>query len=208
LPEKFHELTDWLDAQLRRAVYDPLLRVEPVDLPAAFQNVVIAYANSLRAVSALALTALGGDIARLFELAERELVLLEDRLQRLGPAAMEGEAVDSALAGIRLRRRVTRGLRHAPVLTAGLEVLGALVAQTMALSTIGYGLTVRARRENLEILAHWSRAYAVKAYAAAKAAWLLAAPSPAEAAPAVSDPDDRELADRGLAHYRRIFDSE
>ena len=30
----------------------------------------------------------------------------------------------------------------------------------------------------------------------------------AQAAPAASDPDDRELADRGLAHYSRILDSE
>ena len=219
LPPGLAEALDRIWDQIEVETLDPLLRAISVEqLARTFERVFPKFRDYYVSTILIIWGWLLEDPQRFSALTIRSFQESERLIRSHGPHWIGHDASLNALHGL---ATITRIAKAATVLldrqgSGDLQpnesnaeaCANALVAYAMAFSAVlaslaalADGRTPSAKLENVAILAHWSKSYAVKAYHLAKATGLLKTVRPSRPVGRSDDEEDLVLAEAGLDSY-------
>lgn len=220
LPPHVVEALDAVAAQVQAQVFDPLLyAANQTALGVEFQKLYPVYWRHHLSTALILFTAISDDLSRFAVLATRGLEESQDVVRHNGPRLIGQEAVLHVLFGLDVIKRVVQGVVSSlsektpptseTAKTPGDEWAAQTVAYSMATSTVLFSISrgqeLCGRLENVQVLARWSRGYAVNAYHLAKQLGFLKPTPPRGVVQSASDDEDLLLAEAGLEEYRRLL---
>lgn len=222
LPRGVVEALEKLGDQIRIEVLEPIVCAETLDaLVRAFERLYPRFQAYYSSTILIIWASVAQDPQRFSALTMRGFHESESLIRDKGPQWIGSDGTSQALAALTTIRRVAKAASELinpavaekvqPDPSVLAEWANAVVAFGLAFSVVVASLqalisgnAISGRLQNIVQLAHWSKAYAGKAYHLAKVIGLLKPVSP-ERPITENDDEDLELAEAGLDDYSKLL---
>jgi hypothetical protein len=222
LPRGVVEALDKLGDQIRIEVLEPIVCAETLDAMArAFERLYPRFQAYQTSTILIIWASVAQDPQRFSALTIRSFHESESLIRDKGPKWLGSDGISQVLAALATIRRVAKAAPELTNLSAAgkiqpeprvlAEWANAIVAFGLTFSVVvsslqalSSGTAISCRLQNIVQLAHWSKAYAAKAYHLAKVMGLLK-PVSSEHAITQNDAEDLALAEAGLDDYSKLL---